>query len=221
MNERPCLFCLQEQDQPRTNQTNQCPVCGRNILIKKEDKYMINNNLQPIIKDVLKDVVRENIDKDLLKNTIQEVLSEMLCGNTNHNEEQQIQEEDEYEEPESKPIKEDGRRKNCIDFEFREFLKKNYVLDENSSISKEEIIKHFGKDINKRRFGGTIKSLFGNIMKYKMVNHKVCSYYPLNKKRQNTNKYCETCGQYQNEAHKPKGREIPCPSCGYALREIG
>jgi DNA-directed RNA polymerase subunit RPC12/RpoP len=217
---RLCLFCLEEQDQPRTNQTNQCPVCGRNILIQKEDKSMINNNLQPMIKDVLKDVIRENIDNELLRSTIQEVLSEMLRGN--HNEEQLTQEEeDEYEESEfeSTPAQEDRSRKNCIDYEFREFLKNNYTVDKNSSISRDDILSDFGKNINKRRFGGTIKSVFGNIIVYKMLNKKNCALYQLKRLRR-INDYCETCGQYSKDAHKPKGKEIPCPSCGNALREI-
>jgi hypothetical protein len=191
-------------------------MCGRNILLQKEDKHMI----QPIIKNVLKDVIRENINNELLRSTIQEVVSEMLCGN--HNEElesESIQDED--EEPESTPAQEDRRRKNCIDYEFREFLKKNYVVDKNSSISRDDILNDFGKDVNKRRFGGTIKSVFGNIIVYKMLNKKNCALYQLKKKGQNTDDYCETCGQYQNEAHIPKGKEIPCPSCGNALREIG
>jgi ribosomal protein S27E len=149
-------------------------------------------------------------------------VSEILRGN--YNEEQLTQEEDELEqEDEYEPQEnESGRflqvkRKTCVDFELKKFLKNNYVVDENSLISKEEILKDFGKNVNRIRFGGTVKSVFGNITKCKMINQKVQVVYTLRK----INNYCETCGQHSKDAHKPSGKEIPCPSCGNALREIG
>jgi hypothetical protein len=153
----------------------------------------------------------------------------MLNGKTNNNKElepeDELEQEDEYEPTEQEDEIEEnesgrflqGKRKTCVDYELKNFLKNNYVVDENSLISKEEILKDFGKNVNRIRFGGTVKSVFGNITKCKMMNQKVQVVYTLKK----INNYCETCGQYGKDAHKPSGREIPCPSCGMALREIG